>query len=137
MVEFDINYEELKEMSLEEAQKIVKEFDECVLEDAGAIVDGKKYKTELLEDENWDDWDDQGKYQYKYQTGILCECDDNWNTVKKFDIALTLCIIRSGSYFSDYYYEYEKPEVHKIVKKVIPEQIIPERTVVTIDEGNE
>ncbi len=134
MVEFDINYEELKEMSLEEAQKIVKEFDECVLEDAGVIVDGKKYKTELLEDENWDY---QGKYQYKYQTGILCECDDNWNTVKKFDIALTLCIIRSGSYFSDYYYEYEKPEVHKIVKKVIPEQIIPERTVVTIDEENE
>ena len=67
----------------------------------------------------------------------MCECDDNWNTVKNFGIALTLCIIRSGSYFSDYYYEYEKPEVHKIVKKVIPEQIIPERTVVTIDEENE
>ena len=134
MVEFDINYEELEEMSLEEAQKIVKEFDECNLEDSGAVLNSKKYKTELLEYENWDD---QGKYQYKYQTGILCECDDNWNTVKKFDIALTLCIIRSGSYFSDYYYEYEKPEVHKIVKKVIPEQIVPERTVVTIDEEDE
>lgn len=132
MVEFDINYEELEEMSLEEAQEIAKEFDECVLEDAGTVLNGKKYKTELLEDENWDD---QGKYQYKYQTGILCECDDQWGTVKKFDIALTLCITRSGSYFSDYYFEYEKPEVHKIVKKVIPEQIIPERTVVTIEEG--
>lgn len=131
MVEFDINYEELEEMSLEEAQEIVKEFDECVLEEVGAVLNGKKYKTELLEDENWDD---QGKYQYKYQTGILCECDDQWGTVKKFDIALTLCITRSGSYFSDYYFEYEKPEVHKIVKKVIPEQIIPERTVVTIEE---
>lgn len=131
MVEFDINYEELEEISLEEAQEIVKEFDECVLEEAGAVLNGKKYKTELLEDENWDD---QGKYQYKYQTGILCECDDQWGTVKKFDIALTLCITRSGSYFSDYYFEYEKPEVHKIVKKVIPEQIIPERTVVTIEE---
>ena len=110
MVEFDINYEELEEMSLEEAQKIVKEFDECNLEEySGAVLNSKKYKTELLEDENWDD---QGKYQYKYQTGILCECDDNWNTVKKFDIALTLCIIRSGSYFS-------------------------ERTVVTIDEEDE
>lgn len=31
-------------MSLEEAQKIVKEFDEGVLEDAGAIVDGKNTK---------------------------------------------------------------------------------------------
>lgn len=70
MVEFDINYEELEEMSLEEAQEIVKEFDECVLEEVGAVLNGKKYKTELLEDENWDD---QGKYQYKYQTGILCE----------------------------------------------------------------
>ena len=28
-------------------------------------------------------------------------------------------------------------EVHKIVKKVIPEQIVPERTVVTIDEEDE
>ena len=55
MVEFDINYEELEEMSLEEAQKIVKEFDEGDLEDAGAIIDGKKYRAELLEDENWDD----------------------------------------------------------------------------------
>lgn len=130
MVEFDINFEELEEMSLEDAKKIADKFDECELDDACAIIDGKKYRTELLEDENWDD---QGKYQYKYQTGLLCECDDNWNVIKRFDIALMLLIKRSGSYFSDYYYEYDKPKVHKIVKKVIPKQIIPERTIITIE----
>lgn len=44
MVEFDINYEELEEMSLEEAQEIAKEFDECVLEDAGTVLNGKNIK---------------------------------------------------------------------------------------------
>ena len=49
-----------------------------------------------------------------------------------FDIAVTSEITRSGSYFSEYNYEYDKLVVNKIIKKVIPKQIIPERTVVTL-----
>lgn len=51
-----------------------------------------------------------------------------------FDIAVTSQMTRSGSYFSDYYYEYEDLEVNKIIKKVIPKQVIPERTVITLAE---
>ena len=51
-----------------------------------------------------------------------------------FNIAVTSEITRSGSYFSEYNYEYDDFVVNKIIKKVIPKQIIPERTVVTLEE---
>lgn len=38
------------------------------------------------------------------------------------------------TYFTDYNYDYEDLEVNKIIKKVIPQQIIPERTVVTLEK---
>lgn len=50
-----------------------------------------------------------------------------------FDIAVTSKITRSGSYFSEYNYEHENLKVNKIIKKVIPQQIIPERTVATLE----
>lgn len=65
---------------------------------------------------------------------MLCEFDDKWNVVKMFDIAVTSEITRSGSYFTDYNYDYEDLKVNKIIKKIIPQQIIPERTVVTLEE---
>lgn len=51
-----------------------------------------------------------------------------------FDIAVTLEITRSGSYLTDYNYDYEDLKVNKIIKKVIPQQIILERTVITLEE---
>ena len=41
---------------------------------------------------------------------------------------------RSGSYFSDYYYDYDPLQVDQLVQKVIPQQIIPERTIVVFAE---
>lgn len=130
MVELEINFDDLTEMSLEDAKKIVGEFDnEHWLEDIEEEVNGVHYGVKVLEE---GDWDDEGKYQYRTDIGVLCEYDKDWNRTKMFDIAITACIIRSGSYFSDYYYEYENLEVNKIIKKVIPKQVIPERTVVTL-----
>ena len=107
MVELKLNYDELTEMSLEGAKKIVGEFDnESFLEDIGEEVNGANYGVKVI--------------------------DDKWNVVKMFDIAVTSEITRSGSYFSEYNYEYDKLVVNKIIKKVIPKQIIPERTVVTL-----
>ena len=132
MVELNINYDELTEMSLEDAKKIVDKFDnEHFLEDIGEEINGVRYGVKLLEE---GDWDDQGKYQYRDDVGVLCEYDNDWNIVKMFDIAVTSQMTRSGSYFSEYYYEYEDLMVNKIIKKVIPKQIIPERTVVTLAE---
>lgn len=130
MVELKLNYDELTEMSLEGAKKIVGEFDnESFLEDIGEEVNGTNYGVKVIDE---GDWIDEGKYQYRTDIGVLCEFDDKWNVVKMFDIAVTSEITRSGSYFSEYNYEYDKLVVNKIIKKVIPKQIIPERTVVTL-----
>ena len=132
MVELKLNYDELTEMSLEGAKKIVGEFDnESFLEDIGEEVNGTNYGVKVIDE---GDWIDEGKYQYRTDIGVLCEFDDKWNVVKMFDIAVTSKITRSGSYFSEYNYEHENLKVNKIIKKVIPKQIIPERTVVTLEE---
>lgn len=132
MVELEVNYGELVEMSLEDAKKIVGVFDnETFLEEIGEEINGIRYGVNVLKE---GDWIDEGKYQYRTDIGMLCEFDDNWGVVKMFDIAVTSDITRRRSYFSDYNYDYEKLEVNKVVKKIIPQQIIPERTVVTLEE---
>ena len=128
MMEYNINFEELKHMDLEEAKKIVSHFDnEDWYEELGATIDGVEYGLDIVDEGGWID---EGKYQYKDVTGILCEILED-DSVTKYDIAVTQYITRSGSYFSDYYYEYEPLQVNQLVKKVIPQQIIPERIVVT------
>lgn len=132
MVELKLNYDELVEMSLEDAKKIIAEFNnESFLEDTGEEVNGSNYGVKVLDE---GDWIDEGKYQYRTDIGVLCEYDEKWNVVKMFDIAVTSEITRSGSYFSEYNYEYEDLKVNKLIKKVIPQQIIPERIVVTLEE---
>lgn len=132
MVELELNYDELVKMPLEDAKRIVGAFNkECSLEDIGEEVNGINYGIRVLEEGNWDD---EGKYQYRTDIGVLCEYDKDWNLVKMYDIAVTSQITRSGSYFSDYYYEYDDLEVNKIIQKVIPKQVIPKRTVVTLEE---
>lgn len=128
MIELNLNFEELEHMDLEEAKKIVSHFDnEDWYEELGATVNGVEYGLDIVDES---DWDDQGKYQYKDVTGILCRISED-GSITKYDIAVTQYITRSGSYFSEYYYEYEPLQVDQLVQKVIPQQIIPERIVVT------
>lgn len=131
MIELKLNYDELTEISLEDARKIIGEFNkESFLEDIGEEVNGTNYGVKVLDE---GDWVDEGKYQYRTDIGVLCEYNEKWNVVKMFDIAVTLEITRSGSYFTDYNYDYDDLGVNKIIKKVIPQQIIPERTVVILE----
>lgn len=128
MVEFNVNFSELEHMDLEKAKEIVGHFDnEDWYEELRATIDGVKYGLDIVDE---GDWDDQGKYQYKDVTGVLYKISGD-DSVTKYDIAVTQYITRSGSYFSEYYYEYEPLQVDQLVQKVIPQQIIPERTVVT------
>lgn len=128
MIELNVNFEELEHMDLEEAKEIVNHFDnEDWYEELGATVDGIEYGLDIIDDENWDD---QGKYQCKDVTGVLYKISED-SSIIKYDIAVTQYITRSGSYFSEYDYEYEPLEVRQLVQKVIPQQIIPERTIVT------
>lgn len=127
----NVNFKELEHMDLEEAKKIVSHFNnEDYYEELGATIDGVKYGLDFVDET---DWDDQGKYQYKNVTGILCKSSED-GSVTKYDIAVTQYITRSGSYFSDYYYDYDQLQVNQLVQKVIPQQIIPERTIVTFAE---
>lgn len=77
-------------------------------------------------------WGDEGKYQYQdmtYQlvsydpTNIGYPCDAN--VLDKFDLILTMSVTRSGSYFSNYEYFYDKPILSIVEIEHIPEQIIP------------
>lgn len=127
MVELNVNFSELEHMDLEKAKEIVGHFDnKDWYEELGATIDGVQYQLDIVDD---GDWNDQGKYQYKYVTGVLYKISGD-DSVTKYDIAVTQYITRSGSYFSEYYYEYEPLQVDQLVQKVIPQQIIPERTVV-------
>lgn len=128
MVELNVNFEELEHMDLEEAKEIVSHFDnEDWYEELGAIIDGVEYGLDIVDESNWDD---QGKYQFKDVTGILCRISED-GSVTKYDIAVTQYITRCGSYFSEYNYEYAPLQVDQLVLRVIPQQIIPERTIVT------
>ena len=91
---------------------------------------------------------------YLYSDGSMCRViNENDKTAKQLDPFIvkqklkllgscyedngTYCVVnditRCGSYFSEYYYENEF-RVEQIVKKVIPEIVIPEHTVITIGE---
>lgn len=127
----NVNFKELEHMDLDKAKEIVSHFDnEDDFEELVATIDGVEYGLDIVEESNWDD---QGKYQYKYVTGILCKSSED-GSVTKYDIAVTQYITRSGSYFSDYYYDYDPLQVDQLVQKVIPQQIIPERTIVVFAE---
>lgn len=85
-------------------------------------LEGKKYGFREIND---DKWDDQGKYQYKIEKGQLVEFNEKHRVVKEFDFGVSREVQRSGSYFSDYYYDYEKYKPFKIEKVEIPEVVIP------------
>lgn len=130
-MEFNINFEELEHMDLDEAKKIVSHFDnEDWYEELGATIDGVEYGLDIVDE---GDWNDQGKYQYKDVTGVLCKTSED-GSVTKYDIAVTQYITRSGSYFSEHYYEYEPLQVDQLVLRVIPQQIIPKRIIVTFED---
>ena len=114
----NVNFKELEHMDLDKAKEIVSHFDnEDDFEELSATIDGIEYGLKIVDET---DWDDQGKYQYKDVTGILCEILED-GSVTKYDIAVTQYITRSGPYFSDYYYDYDPLQVDQLVQKVIPQ----------------
>lgn len=131
MTELNIKYEELIPMDAEKAKEIISRYVErdSFLEDMVFEKDDEKYGAVIVTD---DDWDDGGKYQYQTMIGALCKFDNDYNVIEMYDIALIQNITRCGSYFTDYYYEYEPLEISKIVKHTLPKVIIPEREIVTL-----
>lgn len=93
--------------------------------------DGMSYSYLYIDESSWDD---EGKYQYQSITYQLVAYDPinskysypcNNNIIDKFDLILTVPVTRSGSYFSEYNYYYNKPLLSLVEIEQIPEQVIP------------
>ena len=101
---------------------IVKKLGDSDLDDFSYTYNGKIYGFKEVGD---DSWEDEGKYQYKYDEGQLMEMDERYVEIQLFPFGVTRSVQRSGSYFSDYYYEKDPYEMFEIEEILIPEVIIP------------
>ena len=82
------------------------------------IVDEVKYTYTEIEEE---DIEDEGKYQNGstiYGIGLLKE-DNSYEIKGDILFYIKQDFSRSGSYYTDYYYTYEKPYIVKKVEKII------------------
>jgi hypothetical protein len=102
--------------------KIVKKLGDTDIEDFGYKYNENIYGFKDVGDNTWDD---QGKYQYKYEQGQLIEMDENYEEIQSFNFGVSRTVQRSGSYFSDYYYEKYPYEIYEIKEVLIPEKITP------------
>ena len=102
--------------------KIVKKLDKQDLEDFQYINDYIIYGFKEIGDDNWED---EGKYQYRIEQGKLIEMDENYKEIQSFNYGVSRSVQRNGSYFTDYNYEYEPYEFFELKEVLIPEVIIP------------
>lgn len=90
-------------------------------------VDGISYGILEIEDSGWTD---EGKYSYSdkmYQLvsfdkdiGYVCEK----SIIDRFDLFINQGMSRSGSYFTDYNYQYDAPTVQIATIERVPEKVI-------------
>lgn len=78
------------------------------------------------------DWDDEGKYSFATDYFQLASFDCKEikylcakNIIEKFNLFASVGASRSGSYYTDYYYNYDSPEYFKGFISHIPEVVIP------------
>jgi hypothetical protein len=77
-------------------------------------------------------WEDQGKYQYQESIGQLVAWDLNKakypcdkSIVERYNLFGTVNCSRSGSYFSEYYYNYDEIHLFKYEIKHVEEIVVP------------
>jgi len=105
--------------------KIVASMGEDDLEDFSYKHDGKIYGFYRVDEDNRED---EGKHQYKTESGVLIEMDEKYHEIQRFDYGVSRSVQRSGSYFLGYYYDYEPYDAYEIVEELIPKVIIPAHT---------
>lgn len=89
------------------------DYQEAVLE-----IEGAKY-TFSFEEVETADWEDEGKYSqggYVYRVAVH---DMEGGFVEDLDLYVRQWVTRCGSYFSEYYYEYDSPYRVKLEKKIV------------------
>jgi len=108
-------------MNIDLFAKIVKKLGKQDLEDFAYTYNNKIYGFKDVGDDNWDD---QGKYQYKTEQGQLIEMDKKYNEIQSFNFGISRSVQRNGSYFTDYNYDYEPYDMFEIKEVLVPEVII-------------
>ncbi|HCL4447164.1 TPA: hypothetical protein N2D16_002769 [Clostridium botulinum] len=99
-------------MDLQElGKKIIKECGSEDLESCDSFkIDGDIYALEQIEE---GDWISEGKYEYSsnvFRIGIANkECA--WKVDKPLNLYINQDVSRTGSYYTDYTYDYEEPYI--------------------------
>lgn len=81
-------------------------------------LEGAKYKF-CFEETDTTSWEDEDKYSqgsYIYRVSVY---DSEGGFVEDLDLYVQQWVTRCGSYFSEYYFEYDSPYRVKLEKKVI------------------
>jgi len=107
---------------------IVKKLGDKDLDDFEYKHDNVIYGFKDVGDDEWED-DGSGKYQYKEEQGQLMSMDEKYNEIELFNFGVSRSTSRTGSYYTDYYYDSESYIPFEIKETLIPEQIIPAHTV--------
>ena len=102
------------------------EYNEYYLDNVKFVFEDNEY---ILEYYDSNSWEDEGKYQFRNEFYFLTT-----SSYETHNIMISLTIIRTGSYYSYYEYQYEEPSYSKIKTKEIPEQIIPAHETVMNEE---
>lgn len=106
---------------------IVKRLGDSNLDDFSCKIGNHEYTFDDVSDDSWED-DGCGKYYYKTEKGQLIEVDEEYSTIQRFQYGVRRDATRSGSYFSDWYYNYGAYELCEIKEVLIPEKVIPAHT---------
>lgn len=114
----------------------------CILEDEFYLnIEGIGYAFVLFDEDNWED-DGSGKYQYCDEVYELV-CFDlserkypcGKNILSRFNLFASVSSSRTGSYYTDYYYNYDKPTYYKAEVKHVNEVIIPAHDKVVLNKS--
>ena len=123
-----------KKISYEIVNKIVSRinkngYDALDAQETKVEINGVTYNFRGIEDSGWES-DDRGKYDDKTIIFQLVEFDKKHKIRNEFDIYFEQSSSRTGSYYTEYTYGYNELVRLKRVERIIPEQVIPEHTVV-------
>lgn len=132
----DIKLNELKEIDKELLKQIVNQIDDEDIDDVVVEVNDNRYGFSAIEDGSWED-DGRGKYYTKESTyilGLYGENEDKWRFIEKYNVIVSQGVSKTGSYYTDWNYEYEEPTFSYAKEEVIPEQIIPAHTIIALNE---
>jgi len=91
-----------------------------------ALIEGEKYTFNIVSgsSEDWEVEDSAGKYQSTECIYQLVKINDEYEEIEKYELYVSEHGSRTGSYYTDWYYTYDREIVNKFITH------IPEATVI-------